>query len=430
MNKYLQGILAHKLFLAHILDDKIPFWVMSEENLMTKSWVLTDAGQDTRLETFELGPEQVGGAAGDGWSIRKRTLRAGPGAGVDLIEVDNGALAFTILPTRGMGIWKGTFKGLDIGWNSPVRGPVHPSLVDLQDRGGLGWLAGFDEAIVRCGLDSTGAPGPDVVPNNMGVPMQVDLTLHGKIANIPAWRVEIQVVPGDPAELVIIGEVHEAGLFCPQYRLVAKVSTKVGSNALLIEDEITNMKGIAAEMELLYHCNFGAPFLEAGSRLEVAAAEVAPRDMRAVEGLGAYEEYVGPTSGYIEQVYWYDLLAKEDGATLAMLRNMAADKALVLRFNKNELPAFTQWKNTASEADGYVTGLEPATDYPNAKSFEREQKRLVNLGPGESHRVRMSLEVLDSGEQVQDVQKEIASLQEGNERLVHSAPIGKYTDLG
>ena len=204
----------------------------------------------------------------------------------------------------------------------------------------------------------------------------------------------------------------------------------MGSNELLIEDEITNMKGIAAEMELLYHCNFGAPFLEAGSRLEVAAAEVAPRDMRAVEGLAAYEEYVGPTSGYIEQVYWYDLLAKEDGATLAMLRNMAADKALVLRFNKNELPAFTQWKNTASQADGYVTGLEPATDYPNAKSFEREQKRLVNLGPGESHRVRMSLEVLDSGEQVQDVQKEIASLQEGNERLVHSAPIGKYTDLG
>lgn len=71
MNKYLQGILAHKLFLAHILDDKIPFWVMSEENLMTKSWVLTDAGQGAWLETFELGPEQVGAAAGNGWSDRK-----------------------------------------------------------------------------------------------------------------------------------------------------------------------------------------------------------------------------------------------------------------------------------------------------------------------------------------------------------------------
>ena len=364
------------------------------------------------------------------WFIKKRVLRGGPGDGVDVIEVHNGALSFSILPTRGMGIWKGQYNDLDIGWNSPVRGPVHPNLVDLQDRGGLGWLAGFDEVIVRCGLDSTGAPGPDVVPNNMGVPTQVDLTLHGKIANLPAWRVEVLVLLGDPATLVVRGEVHEAGLFCPQYRLVATASTRVGSNELLIEDEVTNMKGIDAEMELLYHCNFGAPFLEAGSRLEVAAKEVAPRDPRAVEGLDAYEEYLGPTAGYVEQVYWYDLLAEDNGATMAMLRNAAADRALLLRFNKSELPAFTQWKNTASEADGYVTGLEPATDYPNAKAFERTHGRLVKLGPGQTHRVRMGLEVLDNGSQVQVAQREIDALQAGAERAVHAAPIAKYTDLG
>ena len=52
----------------------------------------------------------------------------------------------------------------------------------------------------------------------MGVPTEVALTLHGKIANSPASRVEVQVIPGDPTELVVVGEVHEAGLFCPQYR--------------------------------------------------------------------------------------------------------------------------------------------------------------------------------------------------------------------
>ena len=128
-------------------------------------------------------------------------------------------------------------------------------------------------------------------------------------------------------------------------------------------------------MELLYHCNFGEPFLQEGSRLVVPAIEVAPRDERAVEGLDSYETYLGPTNGYIEQVYWYDLLADEDGATLAMLHNADADRALLLRFNKKELPAFTQWKNTASLADGYVTGLEPATDYPNGKAFERSKER-------------------------------------------------------
>ena len=118
-----------------------------------KSWILTDAEQDIWLETFKLTPPDLGMEGN--WFVEKRVLRGGPGDGVDVIEVHNGALSFSILPTRGMGIWKGQYNGLDIGWNSPVRGPVHPNLVDLQDRGGLGWLAGFDEVIVRCGLDST-----------------------------------------------------------------------------------------------------------------------------------------------------------------------------------------------------------------------------------------------------------------------------------
>ena len=391
-----------------------------------KNWVLTDAAARVWVESIEIGPADLG-LAEEGWSIRKTTLRGGPGDGVDLIEVDNGALSFSLLPTRGMGIWKGSYKGLDVGWDSPVKGPVHPSLIDLQDRGGLGWLAGFDELVVRCGLDSTGAPGTDVVPNNMGVSTEVALTLHGKIANIPASRVEVQVIPGEPTQLVVLGEVREAGLFCPQYKLLARASTEVGSNTLLIEDEVTNEKAIDAEMELLYHCNFGPPFLEAGARLEVAAREVAPRDERAAENMDSYETYLGPTAGYVEQVYWYDLLPDAAGRTLAMLRSATADKGLVLRFDCGQLPAFTQWKNTASMADGYVTGLEPATDYPNAKDFERGKGRLMKMGPGETRRTALALEILDSAEAVCAVQDEIAALQQTVGRQVHPQPIGKYS---
>ena len=100
-----------------------------------KNWVLTDAAARVWVESIEIGPADLG-LAEEGWSIRKTTLRGGPGDGVDLIEVDNGALSFSLLPTRGMGIWKGSYKGLDVGWDSPVKGPVHPSLIDLQDRGG------------------------------------------------------------------------------------------------------------------------------------------------------------------------------------------------------------------------------------------------------------------------------------------------------
>lgn len=391
------------------------------------SWVLTDAATRVWVDSFSLLARDLG--LGQGWSIRKQTLRGGLSDGVDLIEVDNGALSFSLLPTRGMGLWRGAYHGLDIGWASPARGPVHPKFVNLQERGGLGWLAGFDEAIVRCGLDSTGAPGKDVVLNNMGVPSEVELTLHGKIANLPAARVEVRVVPGDPPELMVIGEVYESALFCPGYRLVSTYTTRAGSNSVHIVDEVTNLRAVPAEMELLYHCNFGAPFLDAGAKLVTAARLVAPRDPRAVEGIAAYDTYLGPTAGYIEQAYWYDLLAAEDGAALAMLRNAAGDRGLALRFNKRELPAFAQWKNTAAMVDGYVTGLEPATDFPNTKSFERRQGRVVGLAPGATYRVGLTLEVHDTAVGVAGVEAEAAALQRTAPRVVHPQPLATYSDL-
>jgi hypothetical protein len=401
-----------------------------EMTVMTesKTWVLTDAAARLWVDSFAADAESVG--VGAGWAIRKQTLRGGLSDGVDLIEVDNGALSFSILPTRGMGIWRGAYRGLPIGWQSPARGPVHPQFVNLKERGGLGWLAGFDEAIVRCGLDSTGAPGMDVVPNNMGVPTQIELTLHGKIANLPASRVEIRVAPGDPPELVVAGEVYESSLFCPAYRLRSTVSTRLGSNALTLVDEVTNLRAVPAEMELLYHCNFGPPFLGEGAKLVTAARTVAPRDPRAAEGIDGYDTYLGPTPGYVEQAYWYDLLAREDGSTLAMLRTAAGDRGLVLRFNRGELPAFTQWKNTAAESDGYVTGLEPATDYPNPKAFERRRGRVVRMEPGETYRAALAMEIHDSAAGVAAVEQEVAALQRQAPRRVHRQPVPEYSDLG
>ena len=59
----------------------------------------------------------------------------------------------------------------------------------------------------------------------------------------------------------------------------------------------------------------------------------------------------------------------------ALLRNRAGDKAVALRFARAQLPCFTLWKQTGGRRDGYVTGLEPATNYPNPRPFE--QRHLV-----------------------------------------------------
>ena len=126
-----------------------------------KSWTLTDVRADVWLDSLAIANDSLHLPTPHDWSVRKRTLRGGLRDGVDLIEVHNGALSFNVLPTRGMGLWRGEYHGLALGWRSPVNGPVHPKHVNVSEFNGLGWLAGFDELLVRCGLSSNGPPGDD-----------------------------------------------------------------------------------------------------------------------------------------------------------------------------------------------------------------------------------------------------------------------------
>lgn len=393
-------------------------------------WILTDVDRRVWIEGLELAGADLGVGDIPGVGISKYTLRGGLSDGVDVIEVRNGALSFTLLPTRGMGLWRGDYKGTALGWRSPVHGPVNPTFVNLTARGGLGWLEGFDECIVRCGLESNGAPATDIVPNNMGVPTPIEFGLHGRIANTSAHFVEIEITPGDPAELTVRGIVDESMLFCPQFRLITEISTRVGSNAVRITDRILNMRSTAAEMELLYHCNFASPVLDEGARLVVPASDTMPRDAYDADDVDKWDTYCGPTAGFVEQCFWHVPLADDAGDSMALLRNAAGDKGVTIRFNVNQLPCFTQWKNTAAESDGYVTGLEPGTDYPNARPFERATGRLVTVEAGAEHCVDLTMEVHDSAEAVQSAEREIADIQGTREHTIHSKPMPEYTDMG
>ena len=229
----------------------------------TQTWTLVDQDQDIYVDHITLGPEQVGGPA-EGYSVAKRTLRAGLSQGVDVIEVRNGTFRFVVVPTRGMGIWKACLGDLPLGWKSPVRGPVHPVFVRTDHPDGLGWLNGFDELLVRCGLESNGAP-------EFHADGRLRYGLHGKIANIPAHKVEV-VIDGETGRIAIRGAVDESRLFGSKLRLETSIETQVGRPGLAVHDKVTNLSAAASEVELLYHINFGA-------------AGAAPR-----EGLAAGEE--------------------------------------------------------------------------------------------------------------------------------------------
>lgn len=120
--------------------------------------ILMDVERGTYVDKWRVSNEDIFIDEENCWYIEKNRLKGGLGDNVDVVKVYNGRLSFTLVPTRGMGIWKGEFDGCFLGWDSPVKGLVHPHYVHLEDRRGLGWLDGFNEWVVRCGLESNGAP--------------------------------------------------------------------------------------------------------------------------------------------------------------------------------------------------------------------------------------------------------------------------------
>jgi hypothetical protein len=394
-----------------------------------KTWTLTDVRGDVWLDSFAASNDSLHLPTPHDWSLRKRTLRGGLRDGVDLIEVHNGALSFSLLPTRGMGIWRGDYHGLSLGWRSPVPGPVHPKFVNVADRGGLGWLAGFDELLCRCGMASNGPPGEDVVTDRQGNTSRTALTLHGRIANLPAQVVEVRVGLDPPYELSVTGEVEEASLFFPQLRLTTTYTTVPGSHRVMIHDIVENRSAQPGEIAMLYHCNIGPPFLGPGSRVLAPIREMAPLTPRAAESIATYDTYAGPVAGYREQNYAYDLLADPRGHTLAVLVSAAADKAVALRWQREELPCFTVWKNTAAMEDGYVTGLEPGTNYPNFKTFERQKGRIRVLPPGGRWECRWSLEVADTATATAGLLSEVSRIQAQAPAVVHKTPQPRFSPV-
>lgn len=383
-----------------------------------KTWTLTDVDQDQYLEAVCLSPDDVEGPA-TGYSVAKRTLHGGLSQGVDVIEVDNGTFRFVLVPTRGMGIWRAMQGDVQLGWKSPVKGPVHPAFVRADEASGLGWLDGFDELLVRCGLESNGAPEF----NDNGT---LRYGLHGKIANCPAHKVDV-TIDGDSGQIAVTGTVDETRLFFNKLRMTSTVAIKVGQPGMTVTDTITNISAEPGELELLYHVNFGVPLLDPGSKVVLPVVKVAPRDAVAVDNVSEWDTYGPESPGSPEAVFFCDLAADAAGQTMALLRNAAGNQGVSLRFNKNQLPCFSLWKNRQAVVDGYVTGLEPGINFPNQKSFEKQQGRVAVLAPGESRNFQITLEVHPDRSSVTAAEQAVAKLQEGLTPEVLRQPHPEWT---
>ena len=382
--------------------------------MASKSWTLIDSENDVFVD--EMKADDLGSVASSlkGCAFNRRVLAGGLRDGVDEVTLDNGKIRVSILPTRGMSIWKAWAGDTEFGWRSPVRGPVHPQFVPLAEPSGLGWLDGFDELLVRCGLESNGAP-------EFNSEHQLVYPLHGRIGNRPAHDVRVEA-DGDKGELRLIGVVEETRFHFLKLRLTSTIVLSANRDEVTIQDEVQNLSANPAEFQLLYHVNFGAPLLDAGARFIAPVKTVVPRNARAAEGISTWNSYLAPEPAFEEQVYFLELLADQGNQSEAMLTNAHGTLAALMRFDAESLPCYSLWKNTTALEDGYVTGLEPGTNFPNPRTFEGQKGRVAKLDGRASRTFNLTLRFLTATDDVQQAEDRLNRLQQSVKPQVHEQP--------
>ena len=378
-----------------------------------REFVLSDSETGSHVKAWSVSSSDLGIATDLPFTVSKRILHGGKQEGVELIEVDNGNLTFSVIPTRGMSVFKVSSGDVSLGWSSPVKEIVNPAHIELESRGGLGWLDGFNEMMVRCGYEWSGHPGMD----NGKL-----LSLHGRAGNIPASKVVVIIDDKPPHRIRVRGKVVEKTFKFVDYEMWTEISTEPGSTSFQLSDTLTNQSDYEREFQIIYHGNFGPPLLEEGSEFVAPVKQVTPFDDYAAKDMATWTTYRGPTKDYGEQVYLVVPYADENGLTTVMLRNKSSDRGIKIHYNVNELPYFSHWKNTDTLKEGYVTGLEPGTSFPYNRSIERKFGRVPTLEAGASRSFTLDYTILFNQDDITATANAIAAIQGERQTQVNTQP--------
>jgi hypothetical protein len=309
---------------------------------------------------------QVGG-------IETSVIDNGAGRGTRVAWINTGSgFRYKVVIDRAMDVADAFFNRHSLAW---ISGKGIASPQPFSDKG-AGWLRNFGGGLMTtCGLSHVGAAEKDEY-GERGV--------HGLISNCVA---EIEsVIQPDPwkgsLEMSITGIIRETKIFGPSLVLRRKISSTLGEASLRIHDEVTNCGNEKVPHMLLYHFNFGWPLVDEGAELvwNGKANVVCPAPLDRHRGLG-------------EDVSAIDVECDNMGESICGVVNKKLDIKVEMRFNKKQLPCFTNWQHWAPGE--YVTGLEPGTNPPVGQAAARKENKLIFLEPRETRAYDIRLDIIN-----------------------------------
>ena len=301
--------------------------------------------------------------------LRRVAAEEGSTKGSSLIEIATaGGLSADILPDAGLDLGQVRYKGTNVAFISQ-NGYDSPAAVLPYENEFLHTFPGG--MLYTGGLRSTGPANRD---GDEWHP------LHGRYHSLRADHVCTDVKND---EIIVSGVMRETALFGPVLQLKRTIRIPIFGASLTVSDEITNLSHTAQEYAVLYHCNFGYPFISEKAHAELPAdRKTTPRTPFASTGIGRECTFDRPAVGEEERVFFHENMEHR-----AALVNEDLGIRMAMHWS-DSLPILAHWRSMASGT--YVCGLEPTNCYIMGRSAERKNGTLPVLSPFETVRTEVS----------------------------------------
>ena len=262
------------------------------------------------------------------FKAREIIFDGGKGGGMRAVELDNSLIRCCILKDRCLDIFDLSYLGENISFISKNGLVKEPYNFNRTFGGGF---------LHTCGLDSIGA--------NEGHAQ------HGDLHFIPAEEVYVDKESGR-----VSGKMRDSELFGRNLLFKRAISLPALSDKLIIEDEIINEGYTDYPYALLYHFNFGYPFVDENTAIEGEMECTVGADSYAEERKARALFGEKPVDGGREEVYYHKIKKGE-----VTIKNLCSKKGARINFDVNVLPCLIEWKSMIS--GDYAFGIEPSTSY-------------------------------------------------------------------
>lgn len=263
-----------------------------------------------------------------------------------------------------------------MSWTS-ARGERPAGSTDSDQGWHLGWAGGL---VTTCGLLNVGEPS-----EGHGQ--------HGRYTDQPAERVSIDrgnTGESWPDSVIVRGEIREGDALGRGLLLRRTLRFSTVRPEIHISDVTVNESSQPVQAPILYHLNFGYPFLRPES-----ATDAAIRGSTQVEGPSpAFPRLMGEPSDQPDEVFEHDVDAGRDGWASMTLTGWTVPWRVVVRWDTAQLPRVFTWRRR--QRGSYVQSIEPANCSVLGRLVDRNAGRAPILEPGEARTTQLVISVSET----------------------------------